>query len=205
MIAIVILLLALGLEGWATLGNIKVMNERRGNTPFFKYIRESKDSDLIVVFGENSAAVLGLVIALAAVVTSYVTQDGRWDAVGSLAIGVVLVGVAIFLAGEIKALLVGESADPMLLDAVTRAAEKQPAIEQVVQILSTQQGPGEVMVAIKMKFKKGTDLETLIDTINAFELVLRKERPEAKWVFVEPDRELAADDVGAHGALRVKS
>ena len=73
------------LEGWSTLGNIKTMAKRRGQTPFFRYLRETKDSDLIVVFGENSAAVLGLVLALAAVGLSKVTNDGRWDAIGSLA------------------------------------------------------------------------------------------------------------------------
>ena len=79
-IAIVILALSIGLEGWATLGNIKLMNQRRGTTPFFKYLRDTKDSDLIVVFGENSAAVLGLLVALGAVLVSWQTGDGRWDA-----------------------------------------------------------------------------------------------------------------------------
>src|SRR5678816_3015363 len=99
-IALVILGLSIALEGWSTLGNIKVMNQRRGATPFFRYLRDSKDSDLIVVFGENSAAVLGLLLAMIALVLAYETGDGRWDAVGSLAIGLVLVGVATFLARE---------------------------------------------------------------------------------------------------------
>src|SRR5688572_13497979 len=165
-VAFVILGIALVIEGWSTLGNIKLLNERRGSTPFFRYLKESKDSDLIVVFGENSAAVLGLIFALFALIASVITNDGRWDAIGSLFIGVVLVGVAIFLAGEIKALLVGESADPKMIESITRACKKHAAIECCVQVLSTQQGPGEVMLAMKLKFKKGTDLETLIDTIN---------------------------------------
>ncbi len=200
LIAIIILGLAILLEGWATIGNIKLMNQRRGSTPFFKYLKESKDSDLVVVFGENSAAVLGLVIAMIAVVVAKQTDDGRWDAIGSLAIGIVLVGVAIFLAGEIKALLVGEAADPKLLATVEELAEKTENIEQVMQILSTQQGPGEVMVAMKIRFKRGISLEALEDTINKFEKDLRGKIPEAKWCFIEPDRELAADDVGRHGA-----
>jgi cation diffusion facilitator family transporter len=203
-VAFVILGIALLLEGWSTLGNIKVLNERRASTPFFQYLKESKDSDLVVVFGENSAAVLGLVFALVALIASVVTDDGRWDAVGSLAIGVVLIGVAVFLAGEIKALLVGEAADSKLIEAIQQIATRHPQIEEVFQILSTQQGPGEVMVAMKMKFKKGCDLDSLIDTINQFEMELRKERPEAKWCFIEPDRDVAPSDVGAHGALKAK-
>jgi cation diffusion facilitator family transporter len=200
LIAIIILGISLALEGWATIGNIKVMNERRGKTPFVQYLKESKDSDLVVVFGENSAAVLGLVIAMIAVLLAKFTDDGRWDAVGSLTIGIVLVGVAIFLAREIKALLVGEAADPKLLDAVEQIAEKTPNVDQVIQILSTQQGPGEVLVAMKIKFKRGLTIDVLEDTINTFEAELRAKIPEAKWCFIEPDRELTADDVGRHGA-----
>jgi cation diffusion facilitator family transporter len=187
MIAIVILVLAIGLEGWATIGNIKLMNQRRGSTPFFKYLKESKDSDLVVVFGENSAAVLGLVIALIAVVIAKQTNDGRWDAIGSLAIGIVLVGVAIFLAREIKALLVGEAADSKLVTSIHQLAEEDPHIEKVLRILSIQQGPGEVLLAMKIKFKK-MDSDQLVDGINAFEKNLHVKVPEVKWCFIEPDR-----------------
>lgn len=199
-IALIILGFSIALEGWSTLGNIKEMNKRRGSVPFVQYLKESKDSDLVVVFGENSAAVLGLLLAGIAIIIAKYTDDGRWDAIGSLAIGVVLVGVAIFLAREIKALLVGEAADPKLLDAVEKIAEKSDNIEDVVQILSTQQGPGEVLVAMKIKFKRGMTIELLEDTINQFEKDLRASFPEAKWCFIEPDRELTADDVGRHGA-----
>jgi cation diffusion facilitator family transporter len=197
-IAIVILVLAIGLEGWATLGNIKLMNQRRGSTPFFSYLKNSKDSDLVVVFGENSAAVLGLVLALIALIVAKQTNDGRWDAIGSLAIGVVLVGVAIFLAREIKGLLVGEAADPKLKETVAELARRNPRIERVVALLTAQQGPGEIIVAMKLKFQKGIDVDTLVDDINAFEADLRKVVPEAKWCFIEPDREVGHE---AHGAI----
>ncbi len=187
MIAIIILAVAIVLEGWATLGNLKVMNQRRGKTPFLKYLKESKDSDLVVVFGENSAAVLGLVIAMIAVVVAKQTNDGRWDAVGSLAIGIVLVGVAIFLAREIKALLVGEAADSQLISSIHELAEADPHVEKVLRILSIQQGPGEVLLAMKIKFKK-MDSDQLVDGINAFEKNLHIKVPEVKWCFIEPDR-----------------
>jgi cation diffusion facilitator family transporter len=186
-IGIVILGLAIVLEGWATLGNIKVMNKKRGSTPFFKYLRETKDSDLVVVFGENSAAVLGLVLALAAVLVAMQTGDGRWDAVGSLAIGAVLIGVAIFLAVEIKAMLVGEAADPELAKAVEQLAAADPNVERVVRVLSIQQGPGEILVAMKLQFKSGIDSDKLCDVINNFERQLEARVPEVKWSFVEPD------------------
>jgi cation diffusion facilitator family transporter len=187
LIALVILVLSIALEGWSTLGNVKVMNQRRGKTPFLRYLRETKDSDLIVVFGENSAAVLGLLLAMIALILAHETGDGRWDAVGSLAIGVVLVGVATFLAREVKSLLVGEAADPRLLQSFNELADIDPNVERVLNVLTLQQGPGEIVVAAKLKFRSGMDTDTLVDAINAFERALKERIPEVRWSFIEPD------------------
>ena len=186
-VALVILLISLVLEGWSTLGNIKTMAKRRGTTGFFRYLHDTKDSDLIVVFGENSAAVLGLVFALAAVGLAKLTGDGRWDAVGSLAIGLVLVGVATFLAREVKSLLVGEAADEALVKSFEELAELDPNVERVLNVLTLQQGPGEIVVAAKLKFRSDMDADTLVEAINAFERALKARVPEVRWSFIEPD------------------
>jgi len=187
-IGLIILGIALVLEGWSTLGNIKLMNQRRGSTPFFRYLRETKDSDLVVVFGENSAAVLGLILALLALLVARQTGDGRWDAIGSLAIGAVLVVVAVFLAVEVKSLLVGERADPAVEAAAREVAAADPNIVAILRVLTVQQGPGEVVAAMKVRFKPG--LATggqLCDVINQFEAKLEAKVPEVKWTFIEPD------------------
>ena len=186
-IAVIILVISIALEGWSTLGNIRVMKQRRGTTPFLRYLRETKDSDLIVVFGENSAAVLGLLLAMIALILAYETGDGRWDAIGSLAIGVVLVGVATFLAREVKSLLVGEAADPRLLQTFNEIADVDPNVERVLNVLTLQQGPGEIVVAAKLKFRSGLDTDGLVDAINAFERELKQRIPEVRWSFIEPD------------------
>jgi cation diffusion facilitator family transporter len=186
-IALVILAVSIVLEGWSLYGNIRTMNKRRGETRFFRYLRDTKDSDLIVVFGENSAAVLGLFFALAAVGASKITNDGRWDAVGSLAIGLVLVGVATFLAREVKSLLVGEAADEALLKHFNELADLDPNVERVLNVLTLQQGPGEIVVAAKLKFRSGMDTDTLVEAINAFERALKARLPEVRWSFIEPD------------------
>jgi cation diffusion facilitator family transporter len=186
-VALIILVISLVLEGWSTLGNVKTMARRRGATGFFRYLRETKDSDLIVVFGENSAAVLGLVFALVAVGVSKLTGDGRWDAVGSLAIGLVLIGVATFLAREVKSLLVGEAADEALVKSFEELAELDPNVERVLNVLTLQQGPGEIVVAAKLKFRSGMDTDALVDAINAFERALKARVPEVRWSFIEPD------------------
>jgi cation diffusion facilitator family transporter len=188
LVGVVVLLIALALEGWATVGNIVELNKRRGNIGFFRFLRETKDSDLVVVFGENAAAVLGLALALAALAIAKSTGDGRWDGGGSLAVGVVLVGVAVFLAIEIKSLLVGESADPAIEQQVRELAEADPYVQEVLQLVTVQQGPGEIVVAMKVRFTSGlTSGGEVEQVINAFEDRLRAARPEARWCFIEPD------------------
>jgi divalent metal cation (Fe/Co/Zn/Cd) transporter len=186
-VALIILLVSIALEGWSTIGNIRVMNQRRGQTGFLNYLRATKDSDLIVVFGENSAAVLGLVLAMAALVMAHETGDGRWDAAGSIAIGAVLVCVASFLAREVKSLLVGEAADPGLVKSFEELAEIDPNVESVLNVLTLQQGPGEIVVAAKLKFRAGMETDELVEAINAFERALKARVPEVRWSFIEPD------------------
>jgi cation diffusion facilitator family transporter len=186
-LALGILSFSLALEGWATFGNIKELNQRRGTTPFVRYLQNTKDSDLVVIFGENSAAVLGLAFALVAIVLTKVTGDLRFDALGSFAVGLVLVGVAVFLAVEVKSLLVGESADPHISAVASELAIAHPKIEKMFTCISVQQGPGEVFVAIKVKIERGLTGDELVDVINEYENQLRERCPEVQWCFVEPD------------------
>jgi divalent metal cation (Fe/Co/Zn/Cd) transporter len=183
------LLVSLVLEGGATWGNIKALNARRGAVPFFRFLRDTKDSDLIVVFGENAAATVGLVVALFALLMSAITGDTHWDGVGSAGVGVVLIGVAIFLAIEVKGLLVGEAADPAIEAAIRGVADGAPGVRSVLRVLTIQQGPGEVMVAMKVELSSGLDTDGVYDTINNFEKLVRVRLPEVRWLFVEPDRQ----------------
>ncbi len=186
-IAVGILSFGFAIEFWAMLGVIKVANQRRGKTPFMQYLRQTKDSDVVVIFGEDFAAVVGLGLALIAVILAWVTGNPRWDSVGTLAIGTVLIGVAIFLAVEVKSLLLGESADPMLFEAVKEAAAEDPRIVKVLRALTVQQGPGEVMLACKLQFKDDLTTQALVGAINEFEQRLQTRVPDIRWCFVEPD------------------
>ncbi len=188
-IGLAVLGFSLLLEGGSTLSNIKELNKRRGSVPFFQYLRDTKDSDLIVIFGENSAATLGLFFALASIAMAYFTHNPIWDGVGSLLVGLVLLGVAIFLAVEVKSLLVGESADPQIEKMVHEVAKEDRNLEGVLRILTIQQGPGEVMLAMKVQMKPGLSGEQLVDALNAFERTLQEKHPEIRWCFVEPDNE----------------
>lgn len=182
-----ILAVSLLLEGGATLSNVRELNRRRGAKGFYRYLKDTTDSDLVVVFGENSAAVLGLVFAIAALALAAVTGDGRWDGVGSSAIGLVLVGVAAFLAIEVSSLLLGEAAAPEIADAARETAKKFPELERVLNVVTMQQGPGEVLVHVKLAFAPSLTVEEACRIINEYEAAFRAARSEVRWVFVEPD------------------
>ncbi len=186
-LALVILGVSLLIEGWALLGNLREMKRRRGEKPFLRYLRQTKDSDLVVVFGENLAAVLGLALALVAVVIAGQTGDSRWDAVGSIAIGVVLVLVAVFLAVEVKSLLVGEAADPDVEETARAVVSDDARLAEVLECITVQQGPGEVMVAIKIRFAPHLTADQVSHAINDFEQRLRDRNKTIRWCFVEPD------------------
>jgi len=186
-LAIGILGFGLVLELWSMAGALKAVNERRKGRPILRYLRETKDSDLVVITGEDFAACLGLALALVAVALSMITGDAMWDALGTLAIGVVLVGVAVFLAVEVKSLLVGEAADPEMAKHIQDIADDDPCIERVLRCITVQQGPGEIMVALKVKMKDDLTGKQMVDAINTFEVRLQERIPEIKWSFVEPD------------------
>jgi cation diffusion facilitator family transporter len=182
-----VLLFAILLEGYATFSNIVELNKRRGKNGFLSYLRITKDSDLIVIFGENAAAVIGLIIATIALLVSYYTGDSRYDALGSLAIGVVLILVAIFLSVEVKSLLIGESADPIIIQSIETITKKDSAILEILNCRTIQQGPGEVLVCIKLKVRSDLTAQSISVLINNFEQELRTIHPEVKYIYVEPD------------------
>jgi cation diffusion facilitator family transporter len=187
LLAFIILGLSLALEGWALVGNLRVIKSHRGKRTLWRYLRDTKDSDLIVVTGENAAAVVGVVFAIAALALAKHTGDGRWDGIGSLAIGLVLVGVAAFLAREVKSLLVGEAADPAICKHLADVAARTPDVVRVIKTLTLQQAPGQVVVAAKIELKQGLQTQQIVDTINALERELKARAPEVHWSFIEPD------------------
>jgi cation diffusion facilitator family transporter len=182
-----ILVFSLILEGYATYSNIVELNKRKGSTGFFTYLRLTKDSDLIVIFGENSAAVLGLIVALCTLVIAYYTGDGRYDAIGSIVIGIILISVAIFLAREVKSLLIGESADLAIYLKVKELAKNHPNIIELINCKTIQQGPGEVLVCAKILVEEKLNAVQISKLINDFEADLRGVYPEVKWLYIEPD------------------
>jgi cation diffusion facilitator family transporter len=160
------------------------VNKARGSRSIVRWFRESRQAELIVIFGEDLAALLGLILALAAIVAAVVTGNPAWDAIGTLAIGVLLIVVAVFVAIEVKAMLIGQSADPDVSAAVKRFLEERAEVARVFSLITLQLG-NELMVAVKLQLQRGS--ATPEDAINSIEGELKRRFPQVKWSFVEPD------------------
>jgi cation diffusion facilitator family transporter len=157
----------------------------RGGRGLWRWFRESRQSELVVILGEDLAALLGLALALLAVGITMLTGDPFWDALGSIAIGVVLVVVAAFIAIEIKGLLIGQSADPETEARLREFLLGRPDVEKIYRLLTLQLGTS-LMVAAKVKMKPA-DAAGLVAAINRAEQAMRAEFPEIQWLFFEPD------------------
>ena len=162
------------------------MNKARGTRSLWRRFRESRQSELIVIFGEDLAALLGLTFALLAVLLTVLTGNPIFDAIGTLAIGVLLVVIAVFVAIEVKALLIGQSVDAELKAAILEFLGGRAEIVRVFNLITLQLG-SEIMVAIKAEMRGDLSGNGMVDSINAVEKDLRTRFPEIRWSFFEPD------------------
>ncbi len=187
-IAIVVLSISIILEAASLYGCLTQIKKLRHKQTLWNWVKNSRISELIVVLGEDIAALLGLAFALIAIILAMITGNSVYDAIGSVGIGVLLVIVSFFLAVKIKSLLIGQSANDEIRIQIKSFLEARPEVEQVLNLITQQLGP-QIMVAVKVKMKKADSADQLIDNINACEEALRKENPAIKWIFFEPDSE----------------
>jgi len=183
--AIGILVFGLVAESVSLRACLHEVNKVRGERSLWRWFRDSRQSELVVILGEDLAALLGLALALIAVSLTLYTGNPVWDALGSMSIGVVLIVVAILVGIEIKALLIGQSADPVVEAELRDFLQKQPGIEKIFRLLTLQLGTS-LMVAVKAKMKAESADEMVAD-INRAEAAMRAEFPEIQWLFFEPD------------------
>ena len=142
----------------------------------------------MVVLGEDIAALLGLSLALIAIVLTVITGNPVFDALGSISIGVLLLIVSIFLGIKVKGLLVGQSADKETREEIKALLEARPEIDEVLNAITLQLGE-YIMVSVKAKMANVETDEQLILNINACEKALKTSNPAIRWVFFEPDSE----------------
>jgi len=186
--AIVVLLGAMAMEGLSFRTGMQEANHvRPAGESWWQFIRHTKSPDLPVVLLEDTAALIGLVMALVGVVLAELTGNGRWDGVGSLGIGALLVVVAIVLVVEMGSLLVGESARPEVIARITTAIERFPRAQRLIHLRTEQLGPREIMVAAKIEFERTLSVPELAREIDELEVEIRAAEPRATLIFIEPD------------------
>lgn len=185
-VAQLVLVFAIVLEGFSLLGCIREIGKIRLGRSFKAWLKHTRNSELVVVLGEDIAALLGLAIALAFVSLASMTGNTMYDAFGSISIGVVLLVVSVFVALRVRSLLVGRSADPMIQEAINDIIGQEPDIVKVFNTITMQFGP-DTMLAAKIKLRSGMDIDAAVNSINALERRLKAEIPNLEWCFIEPD------------------
>lgn len=185
-LAIGVLIFSIIMEGGALAGCIREINKERNGRSFYRWFRDSRRSELLVIFGEDLAALCGLVFALCAISLAMVTENSIWDAVGSIGIGVLLVIVAICIAVEIKALLIGQSAERHVENEIRAFIEGQDEVEKVFNLLTMQLGE-DIMLAVKAKMVPLPSSDAVAEAINRCEAELKVKFPQVMWSFFEPD------------------
>ncbi|MEO8306456.1 MAG: cation diffusion facilitator family transporter [Pseudomonadota bacterium] len=185
-VALLVLGVSIVLEAGSLAGCVREINKLRGDKPFLKWLAETRNAELVVVLGEDIAALVGLVLAMGFVGLATITGNPVFDAVGSIVIGVVLIIVSIFIAVRIKGLIIGASAEKDLREAITAEVEADPAIRELLNAITLQLGP-QVMVALKIRMAPDISIAEVVDRINHLEKRIKAKFPEVKWCFVEPD------------------
>ena len=186
-IAIGVLVVAIILETLSFRTAITEANKVRGNRSFPQFIKDARQPELPVILLEDFGALIGLVFALLGVGLAVVTGDGRWDGLGAMAIGSLLITIAVILVREMTSMLVGESALPEEYEAVKNALESAPLVERVIHLRTLHVGPDALLVGAKIAITHSQTAEDIARGIDEAERLLRAAVPSAQYVFLEPD------------------
>lgn len=195
-IAIGVLVFSIIVEGISMRACMVEVNKVRGNNSMWHWFRNSRQVELVVIFGEDLAALVGLVLALFAVGLFMLTGNPIWDVIGTLAIGTLLIVVAVFISVKVKAMLIGQSVEPQTLVRMRQFLDQRPEIAEVYNLLTIQLG-NDVMVSIKARMQGEESAVGMIAQINAIERELKRRFPEVHFSFFEPDVDDADEPTNA--------
>jgi len=185
--ALGVLALAIVLESFSLRTALHEASHVRGRDTWWSFIRNTKMPELPVVLLEDVGALLGLVFAAVGIGLALATGNPRWDALGSVAIGLLLGVIAIILAIEMKSLLIGEAAAPDTVATIRAALAAGDGVTHVVHLRTLHLGPEDLLVAAKLAFAADVPLRRVADVTNAVEAAIRAQVPSARLVFIEPD------------------
>ncbi|HET6432204.1 cation diffusion facilitator family transporter [Dyella sp.] len=185
-LALGVLVFGIVAEGISMRGCMQEVNKARGDQPLWTWFRQTRSSELLVIFGEDLAALLGLCLAALAIGATMLTGNLMYDAIGTLAIGVLLLVVAVLLAVEVKALLIGQGVEPRRRAELLTFLKSRPEVADVLNLITLQMGP-DVMVAVKARMEPTSSDRGLIEAINTVEAAMKAEFEDIRWSFFEPD------------------
>ena len=187
LVAIGILMVAIGLESYSFRTAMVESKPLKGNGTWWEFIRRSRNPELPVVLLEDTGALLGLLFALGGVGLTMLTGDPVWDGVGTLFIGVLLGVIAVILMVEMHSLLIGEGATGEELAAIEAALAATEHVDRVIHLRTQYLGPEEMLVGAKIALTRHTDLATVAAAIDAAEAAVRAAVPAARVIYLEPD------------------
>jgi cation diffusion facilitator family transporter len=185
-VAVIVLVIAIALEGFSLRTAVRESREYKGEESWSAFIRHAKNPDLPVVLLEDVAALTGLVLALLGVGLAELTGEPRWDGIGTCAIGALLMSVAVILVIETKSLLLGESASPAALARI-EAGLVGPGVERIIHLRTMHLGPEELLIGAKLAMPAGATLPEVARAIDAAEARVRDAVPAARVIYLEPD------------------
>ncbi len=187
LVAIIVLVLAIGPESWALRTAVVEANKVRRGQSWWSFIRHARAPELPVILLEDAGALIGLLLAMLGVGLSVVTGNGVYDGIATLGIGVLLVAIAVILAIETKSLLLGESASTSDISAIHTALLAELGISKVIHLRTLHLGPEELMIAAKIGVTGTDDGTRIAALIDAAEARIRTAVPTAKLIYLEPD------------------
>ncbi len=185
-LALGVLVFGIVAESISMRGCLVEVNKARGARSLWRWFRETRSSELLVIFGEDLAALLGLCFAAVSIGATMLTGNMIYDAIGTVAIGALLVVVAVLLAIEVKALLIGQGVEPQRRAELMAFLQARPEVSKVLNLITLQMGP-DVMVAVKALMAPTADARALIDAINTVERAMKTQFNDVRWSFFEPD------------------
>lgn len=186
-VAVIVLVIAMALEGFSFRTAKREADRDRGSRSLLQYVRRVRQPELPVVLLEDFGALIGLVFALFGVGMAALTGDSRWDALGAIAVGSLLVVIALFLAKEMASMLIGESALPEQQKAIEDALARAELVDRVVYLKTLHTGPDELLVAAKIAIASDETAADIARGIDEAEVAIRQAVPTATHIFIEPD------------------
>ena len=185
-IALGVLGVSVVLETFSLMGAIREIRKTNPDKSMWRWFRETRESELLVVTGEDVAALLGLAIAFVAVLMTMITGNPVFDAWGSVGVGVLLMVIAVLVAREVKSMIIGESASPEVRRAIEAHLHTRKEIRSIINLITLQWGR-HVVVAVQAEMIDYDSGRAMVDAINIVEADLQATFPQVRWVFFEPD------------------